>query len=432
MVPSSTFSQQVVRSGDQPISRLMHLALSRPELISLAAGFVDQASLPVEATGAAIASVLEDPIVARAALQYCSTPGHVGLRAAVLDRLLSADGARAAESRLSVNNVVLTAGSNQMLSFVAAAVLDPGDIVLAATPTYFVFLGILAGLGARVIGVAADEDGLIPEALEAELERLRKTDSLGRVKLLYVASYFDNPSTVTLPPQRRARIVEIIKRYSRPQPIYILEDAAYRELRYSGVDTPSMRSFDESGDTVIVAETFSKSFAPGVRVGWGVLPPSLVGPVCDLKGNFDFGSPSLNQHLMAAVLARGLFEPHLAELRRCYAAKLQAMLRAADAHLSGIEGVAWNRPSGGLYLWLRLPSAVDAGLDSPLFQSALASGVFYAPGEYFYPGEGVPVERHTIRLSFGVQSAANIERGVAALAVALREQLTLAQVELSR
>lgn len=398
----------------------MHLSLTRPELISMAGGFVDQQSLPLAGTGRAVAAVLSDPRVGQAALQYGSNAGLPELREAVLARLHQADGLTAAETGLGVDNVVLTAGSNQLLYLVSEVLLDPGDIVLCAAPTYFVYLGILAGLGARAIGVAADQDGLIPAALEEQLERLRLSGELARVKLVYVTSYHDNPSNVTLPAERRQEIVEIVKRHSGPDPIYILEDAAYRELRYDVPDVPSMRSCDAEGDTVIVAETFSKSFSPGLRVGWGVLPPALVGPVCDLKGNLDFGSASFNQHVMAVVLREGMLDSHIDELRACYRRKLSAMLAAADEHLALIDGVSWHVPHGGLYVWLRLPEWLDAGLDAPLFNRALANGMIYVPGEYCFPTEGVPRQSHTMRLTFGVQSAERLRQGVAALAAAIR------------
>lgn len=395
----------------------MRLALARPELISLAAGFVDQESLPVEETRQAIEAVLADGGRGRAALQYGTNAGYLPLREAVLRRFLAADGPQA--SPPSVEHVILTPGSNQLLHLVGEILLDPGDIVLCAAPTYFVFLGLLDCLGARSVGVAIDEHGMIGEALEEELARRDKAGDLSRVKAIYVTSYYENPSTVTLSLARRAQTVEIAKRWSRHGPIYVIDDAAYRELRYVGDDLPSMRSFDAEGDTVIVAETFSKSFSPGVRVGWGILPPALVGPVCGLKANIDFGSPNLNQHLMSAVLEQGLFEPHVAALRGSYRTKLEAMLRAMDDHLAGIPGVRWQKPHGGLYVWLELPEGMDAGPAGSLIEHALAEGMLYVPGEYCYAAEGQPRRRDRLRLSFGVQTAANIRRGIQALARAI-------------
>ena len=234
-----------------------------------------------------------------------------------------------------------------------------------------------------------------------------------------MVSYFDNPSSITTAGDRRGPIVELVKRWSRRGKIRILEDAAYRALRYAGPDLPSLRAFDCDGDTVIHTQTFSKSFSPGIRVGWGILPRELVEPVCDQKGNIDFGSANLNQQLMTAVLEEGLFAPHGDKLRDTYRYKQAAMLEAADEFLAPLAGVRWMRPSGGLYVWLELPEDLPAGPSGRLFDAAVERGVLYVPGEYFYPGEGEPVSRNTIRLSFGGQSADRIRVGIEGLARAI-------------
>ena len=411
-------SQRAQWAGGQPISELMAQALAHPELISLAAGFVDQATLPVEPTQQALAAIFSDARRARAALQYGTTPGYPPLREAILARMVEADHALRSEAGLSTDQVVITAGSNQLLHLVGETLLDPGDIVLCAAPSYFVFLGMLANQGARSVGVAADEQGLIPEALEETLQRLDKADELSRVKAIYCTSYFDNPCSVSLAAERRPQIVEIAQRWSTEHRIYVIEDAAYRELRYSGDDLPSLRAYDGDGETVIVAGTFSKSYSPGIRVGWGVLPKALVGPVCEQKGNIDFGSPNFAQHLMHQVLDAGLFDKHVAQLRVSYRTKLEAMLAAADQYLAPLAGVDWIRPEGGLYVWLTLPEEIDAGPDGVLFRRAMEAGVLYVPGEYCFPVEGER-KKNTIRLSFGVQPVENIERGMRALAEAI-------------
>lgn len=412
-------SQRAIWAGGQPISYLMHKALAHPELISLAAGFVDQETLPVEPTRAALSTLLGDQRRARAALQYGTTAGYLPLREAILSRHLAADGQGQSQRNLSVDQIVLTAGSNQMLHLLADTLFDPGDIVLCAAPTYFVYLGLLRNLGVRSVGVASDEQGLVPEAVEAELRRIESEHELHRVKAIYAVSYFNNPSTETTSAARRQAVVELAKRWSTAGRIYVIEDAAYRELRYYGGDTPSFRAFDAEGDTVIVTHTFSKSYSPGIRVGWGILPPGLVEPVCDQKGNLDFGSPNFTQHLMAELLQRQLFDAHVERIRAAYREKLEAMLSACAELLGPLAGVSWQRPSGGLYVWLRLPPHVEAGPSGRLFDLALEEGMLYVPGEYSYPAEGHPAEKNTIRLSFGVQSPERIRQGVAALGRAL-------------
>jgi 2-aminoadipate transaminase len=190
-------------------------------------------------------------------------------------------------------------------------------------------------------------------------------------------------------------VVEMAKHWSQCHRIHVISDEAYRELRYGGDDIPSPRVCDDSGDTVIVAGTFSKSFSPGIRVGWGVLPRHLVQPVCDLKGNVDFGSPNFNQHVMAKVLEQNLYEPHLAGLRESYRRKLTAMLDAANEFLSPLEGCPVGLPLGRA---LRLAAAaryrsMPAWTDR-LFQMSIREGVLYVPGEYCYPVEGEPLRRN--------------------------------------
>ncbi len=404
----------------QPISELMSRALAQPELISLAAGFVDQHTLPVEPTRQALAALLSDDAAARAALQYGTTPGYPRLRKVLLERFLESD---ACCHDLSLDQVVITAGSNQLLHLVSESILDPGDIVLCAAPTYFVYLGTLNNLGARSVGVATDPFGMIPESLEARLQRIRSAGDLPRVKAIYLVPYFDNPCGITMPLERRARIVEIAKRWSTAHQIHVIADEAYRELRYEGEDVPSTLTVDDDGDTVIVAGTFSKSYSPGIRVGWGFLPRHLVGPVCSQKGNIDFGSPNFSQHLMAQVVQQGWFDLHLSQIRREYQLKLSSMLAALDEQFGCLDGITWLRVAGGLYVWMQFPEEISTSPQGPLFETAIREGVLYVPGEYCYPAEGERTCPHTLRLSFGVQSRPKIVEGIASLARAVRQVL---------
>ncbi len=410
------FSQRAQWASGQPISELMSRALASPDLISLAAGFVDQQTLPVEPTRQAIDALFSED--GFAALQYGTTPGFPPLREALLSHIIEQDGV--SDDRLSINQVVVTAGSNQLLHLVCESLLDPGDIVVCAAPTYLVFLGTLKNVGARSVGVAADQDGIIPESLDETLSHLDRAGELPLVKAIYLVPYFDNPRGTSLPLERRAAIVEIAKRWSDRTKIHVIADAAYRALRYESDDIPSTRVFDEEGDTVIVAGTFSKSYSPGIRVGWGVLPPHLIAPVCEQKGNIDFGSPNFSQHMMAKVLQLELLMPHVRTIRDSYRRKRDAMLAAADEFLAPIPGVTWTRPTGGLYVWAELPAEIDTGPEGPLFDLAIAEGMLYVPGQYTFPTEGEPVRKNTMRLSFGVPSCEEIREGIAALARAIR------------
>jgi len=424
--PSSPgrLSRRAACAGQEPIaSVLMARTLANPQLVSLAAGFVDQQGLPLEATREALEAIWSDPCRARAALQYGTTAGYLPLREILLGRLLQADGCSAAELGVSVEQVIVTAGSNQLLFLLGDVLLDPDDIVLCASPSYFVFLGTLKGLGARTVGVATDRHGPIPEAIDELLRHYQQAGQLHRVKAIYLCSYFDNPTGATVAGQRRAELVELVRRWSRDSKLYLIEDAAYRPLRYYGSDIPSIRSFDSAGETVVYVDSFSKTFSPGLRVGWGLLPKDLVQPVLAEKGNIDFGSPNFNQVLMATVLELGLYQRHVQQLCRLYRKKLDVALRAVADCFADNQHVLWLTPEGGLYLWLRLPEQVDTGPQGPLFERAVAEGVLYVPGDCCFPDAPSGKPKNFLRLSFGIPSCEEIIKGIQGLRRALAQVL---------
>lgn len=407
-------------SVDPPISQLMAAALAQPSLISLAAGFVDPVTLPCDYVRQSVDAVLSDPKLGPIALQYGMTRGYQPLRELLVDRLSVADGQKVIDG---VNRCVLTAGSNQLLQHIADSLLDPGDIVICAAPTYLVFLGTISGVGARSWSVEADERGMIPERLEQTFEELRESGLLGKVKAVYTVSYFDNPSGSEMDSERRQAINDLVVRYSTEQKIYLIDDLAYRDLRYEGSDVPSFSSLDPEGDHVIVAGTFSKSFSPGVRIGWGVMPSELAGSIERLKGNSDFGSPHLNQVVMHHALESGIHEAQRARLQQAYRIKRDAMLEALERCFANRSDVKWLRSRGGLYVWLTLPSSIDTGPEGRLLNEAIARNVLYVPGQYAFASSGAAVQHNTIRLSFGVQSAERIADGIERLAQAVNAVL---------
>ncbi len=423
-LPALRLSQRRQWARKQAVSFLMQQGVENHDVISLGAGLVDQESLPVEETRAALKTLLSDHQRVKQALQYGTTPGAEPLRRQLLEQLARLEGCPPEELGIDADQLILTTGSQQLLSLVGDVLLDPGDICLVAAPTYFVFLGTVAGLGARTISVATDDGGMRPEALEALFERLLSAGQLDRVKLIYVVSYYDNPAGLSLSAQRREAVLDIVRRWSKPHRIFILEDAAYRELRYDGPVLPSLWSFDTTRESVILAQTFSKSFSPGLRVGFGVVPAGLVKPICDRKGNEDFGSANFNQHLIAGVIEQGLYDSHVAKLRDSYRAKRDCMLAAADRYFADIPGVSWVHPHGGLYVWMTVPPAIDAGFDGPLFDRATnVERVMYVPGELFYADEPDDRPRNQMRLSYGVQTPEGIELGMQRLARAVRAVL---------
>jgi len=324
--------------------------------------------------------------------------------------------------RPSIENVILTAGSNQLLHLLSECVLDPGDIVLAAAPTYFVYMGTLNAAGVRVIGVEADDDGVQVNRIAEQLERIEQAGEAERVKAVYVVTDFDNPAGSCLSQQRRLELVELIQRWnSRHGRVLLISDCAYSELRYAGEDIPPiLADHPDASNFVVEAGTFSKSFSPGIRVGWGVLPDDLVAPMLGLKSGIDFGSPHFSQALMQRAIESGRVDAHLPVIREAYFGKLKVTLSALEKHFAGIEAAHWRRPEGGLYVWLTLPEHLDASEGGPLWQAAIEAGVLYVPGHFCYPSEGAPAQCNTIRLSFGVADEKGIDQGIERLAHAVR------------
>src|ERR1041385_8188220 len=288
--PPLSLSAKARRTHDSPISLLMASALANPSLISFAAGFVDPLTLPLQETAAITQRILADPQKGRSALQYDTTLGLKTLRSALVTHLEALENRPAASLGFNGDDILVTTGSQQALYLIADSLLDPGDIVIAANPSYFVFTATLQSLAARVMPVPMDENGMDVEAVGSLLARLEESGDLSSVKFIYCTSFFDNPTGLSLSAPRRKRLVEIVRQFSREHRILILEDAAYRELRYDGEALPSIKSFDPQNQYTILTQTFSKPFAPGLKLGYTVMPHSLMDPILHQKGNHDFGS----------------------------------------------------------------------------------------------------------------------------------------------
>jgi 2-aminoadipate transaminase len=412
-------SAKSLRTTESPITYYIQKALENPALISFAAGLVDEESFPVDEVGASAQGLAADPDLARAALQYGSTRGLPELCEHVLHHVCSADGVSPHEMNLSPADVVITTGSQQLLYLLGELFIDPGDIVITEAPSYFVYHSLLESHGARVLTVPMGEHGMKVDDLEFLLEQLRKSGEIARLKLIYTVDYFQNPTGLTLSADRRPRLVELARRFSSRHRILILEDAAYRELRYSGADLPSLKRYDPHNEFVVYAGTFSKSLAPGLKTGYAILPPDVMEPLLHLKGSHDFGSTNFAQHLIARLMASGAYRRHIEVLRDVYRRKRDVALAAFEHHFADVPGATWTVPAGGLYVWLTL-EGMDTGPDGLLVQAALEAGVLYVPGQFGHvPDTSGDVPINECRICFGVATPDEITEGVRRLRAAV-------------
>jgi len=404
-------STRATQTHDQPISYFMQQAVENPHLISLAAGLVDPGSLPAAEVREVMDELLGDAASAQAALQYGTTHGYAPLRDKILARTMALDAIQARDVSLTADNVIVTTGSQQLLYMLGELLLDPGDIVITEAPSYFVYHGTLTSLGVRTLQVPMDDQGMDTGLLEELLIRLEKSGELERVKLIYTIDYFQNPTGLTLSLERRQHLMDLVRRFSKKRRIFVLEDAAYRELRFDGLDVPSLKSLDHDNAHVILAMTFSKPMAPGLKTGYGIFPSELVAPLLRFKGNHDFGSSNLAQHVLDRLMENGAYERHVELLREVYQQKRDTILDALTEEFAGFEGVKWTRPEGGMYVWLT--NSVETGPESRFMKAALQEGVLYVPGQFCYVNESAgTLPKNEARLCYGVASLDQLQEAV--------------------
>ena len=270
-----------------------------------------------------------------------------------------------------------------------------------------------------------ERDGIDLAQLEKILTQLKQSGQLRRLKALYLVTYFQNPTGATTTLAKKRAALTLLKKFERAagHPIYLIEDAAYRELRFDhDADVPTALTLPGARDRVIYAGTYSKPFATGVRVGFGILPEPVYTAVLRIKGNHDFGTASLLQHLLARALATGTYDRQVAKARKNYARKAAVMRRALAEHFPAAVEI-WAA-GGGLYFWARLPKGISAGVNSKIFQAALQHNVLYVPGVLCYADDSARRKpANELRLSFGNASVENIRTGIRRLGAVLKKFL---------
>ncbi|MCW2599318.1 MAG: GntR family transcriptional regulator [Frankiales bacterium] len=382
--------------------RALFAVASRPEVVSLAGGMPYTTALPLDAVG----KLMSDLLATRGAqaLQYGSGQGDPALREHICE-IMALEGVVG-----SPDDVVVTVGSQQALDLVTRIFVDPGDVVLAEAPSYVGALGTFAAYQADVVHVPMDEDGLVPDALREAIAAVAASGR--RAKFLYTIPNFHNPAGTSLSDARRDEVLEICKQAG----LLVLEDNPYGLLGFDGPPTPAIRARGDE-EHVLYLGSFSKTFAPGLRVGW-VLAPHAVREKLVLASEASvLCPPALNQMVVVDYLSTQDWQGQIEVFKDLYRERRDAMLDALQTLMPA--GTTWTRPTGGFYVWTTLPEGLDAKIMQP---RAITARVAYVPGIGFYSdGQG----QRDLRLSYCYPEPERIREGVRRLAGVVEAELEL-------
>lgn len=388
--------------------RALFAVASRPEVVSLAGGAPYIAALPLDAVGEMVNKLAAEQ--GSTTLQYGIGQGTQELRERICE-VMSLSGIDASTGA-SPEDVVVTVGGQQALDLIARLFLDPGDVVLTEGPTYVGALGVFQAAQAHVVHVPMDDDGLVPEALEQAIAEV--TRSGRRAKFLYTIPTYQNPAGVTLSEERRERVLDICERAG----LLVVEDDPYGQLGFEGDPPRPLRARRRDG--VFYLSTFSKTFAPGMRVGW-ILAPHAVREKLVIASEAQILCPSaFAQAAVSTYLGTMPWRQQLKVYREIYRERRDALLTSLEDLMP--EGTTWTRPGGGLFVWANLPDGLDSKAMMP---RAIAARVAYVPGTGFFAnGTG---QSH-LRLNFSFPPPERIREGVRRLASVAEQELAMRQV----
>lgn len=398
---SQLLATRMGRMKASEIRELLKL-LDQPDIISFAGGIPDPALFPAEAFSRAFADAMR-PGEAGVALQYSVSEGYKPLREWIAARMAGLG------VPCDTDNILITSGSQQALDYLGKLLLSPGDTAMVTWPTYLGALGAFNAYEPRYMRLDPMRNAE-PAALAAEA-----AEAGSRIKFAYLSADFANPTGETLSRAGREALLD----RAGALDIAVIEDAAYQELRYDGTPVPPILALDvaRSGDIertrTIYCGSFSKTLAPGLRVGWVCAAKEVIGRLVLMKQAADLHSPTLNQ-IATNHVARAEFDAHVARIKAVYAARRDRMLAALDREMP--KSVRFTRPEGGMFVWLTLPEGIDAA--ELLARAVRDERVAFVPGgAFFADGSG----RNTLRLSFSCASDAQIDEGIARLARLLRD-----------
>ncbi len=377
--------------------RALFAVASRPEVVSLAGGMPNLAALPLDVVGRSLAKLVAEQ--GQVALQYGSGQGDPALRERILDVMAPQ------QVVAHPDDIVVTTGSQQALDLVTRIFVDPGDVVVAEAPSYVGALGVFRAYQADVVHVPMDADGLQPEALAQTLTDLKRAGR--KVKLLYTVPNHHNPAGITLSAARRPEIVAIAQRFG----VLILEDDPYGLLGFDGDPLPALHTLNPEG--VIYLGSFSKTFAPGFRVGWAVAPHAVREKLVLASEAAILCPSSFSQLAVGAYLDNHDWKHQVGVFREMYRERRDAILAALNDLL---PSASWNVPGGGFYVWLKLPGNLDA---KAMLPRAVTQRVAYVPGTAFYADDQ---GRDHVRLSYCYPTPERIREGIRRLATVVEAE----------
>jgi len=373
----------------------------QPGIISFAGGLPSPQTFPIDAMREASNRVLRQD--GQAALQYAASEGYAPLREWVAHDLLKQG------MQVSPDQVLITTGSQQGLDLVAKILIDAGSRILVETPTYLGALQAFTPMEPTMVSVDSDAHGVDPIDLRAKVGT-----GAEKARFVYLLPNFQNPTGRSMSEERRAAVAQVAIKCGLP----IIEDNPYGDLWFDAPPPPSLSSRHPEGSVYL--GSFSKILAPGLRLGYLVAPKALYPKLLQAKQAADLHTPSFNQRVVAEVLKDGFIERHVPTIRALYKQQCAAMLSALDREMAGL-GLTWNRPVGGMFLWVQLPKGMNA---VALLAKAVDKGVAFVPGYAFYAAhEKGDANDNTLRLTFVTATVDQINTGMIALAAAIRESL---------
>ncbi len=394
------FADRMDLIGDTAVIELLKLA-ERPDVLSFAGGLPDAATFPMDAMKEVTVQVFDDH--GSMSLQYGPTAGYTALREWIAERMGTVEGVSA-----TVDDVIVTSGGIEAMDLIAKTLLNPGDIVIVEAPTYLTAFSVFRCYGVDFVAVDIDDEGMRVDLLEEKLLELERQGK--RAKLIYTMPAFQNPGGVTMPLDRRRRLVELADGYDIP----ILEDHAYAELYFDHAPPPSLKALNPDG--VLFVSTFSKIFGPGIRLGWIAAPPAVIAQLCQAKLGSDQCSSTLGQRIVHEYGRQGLMDSQIVLSRALYRAKRDTTLDALAGHAP--PGMTWTRPDGGFYVWLTIPEGIDT--TSMLAWAVEHEKVAFVAGPSFYAdGRGT----NQFRVCFSYLDQELIEEGISRICRAVARHI---------